>query len=99
MILLAQAADVAAATLSPGQLALYPLAIIALGALVKWWMSGTERAIQAVAIEVKLVVATQGEQGKELARMDERLKALRSDHERLHNWKNEFVESIGSERK
>jgi hypothetical protein len=48
-------------------IALFPLAILALGALVKWWMSSTERAITAVVQEMKRLVDTVGVHATEIA--------------------------------
>ena len=85
--------------LSAGQLSIYGIAIVALGVMVKWWMRGTERSVANVAASVADLVKAVGGMGNEVARLDERLKQLRADHDRLHQWKNEFVEAIGSERK
>lgn len=79
-MLLAQ--EITSSSLTAGA-ALYPLAIIALGVLVKWWMRDLVDSVRKVAEEVKQVVATQGALGQEMARMDERMKALRADHDRL----------------
>lgn len=55
------------------------VAIPALGALVKWWMSGTERSIKAVAEQMQLVVAKLGDHERQLGVLEERTSQLRSD--------------------
>lgn len=58
--------DVAQAGVSAAQV-LYPLAILALGALVKWWMRGTEQSVQRVAASVERVVDQQVVHGRDIA--------------------------------
>lgn len=55
------------------------VAIPALGALVKWWMSGTERSIKAVAEEMRLAVAQLGHHERQLGVLEERSARLRED--------------------
>lgn len=61
---------------------LYPIMIIALGALVKWWMSGTERSIKAVAESVGKIADKQNSQGQDIAVLEERIEQLRKDYDR-----------------
>lgn len=61
------------------------VAIPSLGALVKWWMSGTERSIKAVAEQMQLVVAKLGDHERQLGVLEERTSQLRSDLGNLQN--------------
>lgn len=58
---------------------LYPIAMLALGALVKWWMSGTVRSIRAVADDVKTIVDRLGDHDRQLGVFEERTQQLRRD--------------------
>lgn len=65
-----------ASTFTAGQ-ALYPLAILALGALVKWWMRGTEKSLEAVAASVAKLVETVHDHGERLAVLESQVEDLR----------------------
>lgn len=39
---------------------LYPVAMVALGALVKWWMAGTQRSIKELVDDFKKFLEAQG---------------------------------------
>lgn len=62
----------AASGLSTGQIALYPLAMGALGVPVKWWMSGTK----SIAEDVRALTGGQSVQSREIAA----LQAHRQQH-------------------
>lgn len=55
------------------------VAIPALGALVKWWMSGTERAIKAVVEQMQLLVAKVGDHERQIGILDERTRRQERD--------------------
>lgn len=76
-------AELAASELSTGQLALYPLAILALAGLVKWWMSGTEKSIQSIADDVKAIASVQSLQGKDIAVLQAHREQHAAELERL----------------
>lgn len=88
-------------TVQAGELGTGPLALIAtcilipaLGALVKWWMSSSEKSIAAIAASIEKLTDSVGEHGKTIAVLEAHREQHTKEIEGLRNRLHELGNSI-----